>query len=101
MNLIDEYLADFEYSPFDDFIETEVMLWYVGHSFTISQGIKALYKHLEKRGEMLSCDPEIVDYLQGDKVTHVILNKPVSKLEYIEKQYLKQVDKNSRKRSKL
>jgi len=65
-------------------------IWYVGTQLTVDEGIVNLFAHLDEHGHILVDKPQIVDYFyHGRSILYVIFYKSLTKLEYLENEWLK------------
>jgi hypothetical protein len=93
-----KYLVD-RRSPY---LPQDYNIWYVGIENSIDMGINELLVNLNKNGQIIIGEPEIVDYIYDDydrpgyDLIYVILYKSLSKLEYLEYKWQEKVDKHGK-----
>jgi hypothetical protein len=65
-------------------------IWYIGTENSIRKGLDLLFANLNKHGHILIGEPVIFDYLYyGKESIYVVLYNSLSKLEYLEYMYEK------------
>jgi hypothetical protein len=79
-----------------DYAENK-LIFHVGTENTVNEGIRNFYENLDRHGQILINEPEMVDYLNcNGKLSYIILYESLGKLEYLEYLWAKSVDNNAK-----
>ncbi len=59
-------------------------VWYIGMDNSIETGLKNLYSHLNRQGEVLLEITDLFDYMYFGQISYFFVYRALPKLEYLE-----------------